>query len=91
VQVSAQTENEAKIQLTGTETKSVPIGIARATKGDVTPAGEKFCEVLRKISDEATTAKAKPRRSSEAGRTRNARTVRGPKPLDAPVITGPGY
>jgi hypothetical protein len=29
----------------------VPIGIARATKGDVTPAGEKLCEVLRTIAD----------------------------------------
>jgi len=35
------------------------VGIARATKGDVTPAGEKFCEILRKISDGATTAKSK--------------------------------
>lgn len=26
------------------------VGIARATKGDVTPAGEKFCEALRKIA-----------------------------------------
>src|SRR5215510_6865965 len=26
------------------------VGIARATKGDVTPAGEKFCEILRKLS-----------------------------------------
>jgi DNA-binding transcriptional LysR family regulator len=35
--------------LTGTmETQSV--GIARATKGDVTPAGERFCEILRQIS-----------------------------------------
>jgi DNA-binding transcriptional LysR family regulator len=35
--------------LTGTmETQSV--GIARATDGDVTPAGEKFCEILRQIS-----------------------------------------
>jgi LysR family transcriptional regulator, benzoate and cis,cis-muconate-responsive activator of ben and cat genes len=35
--------------LTGTmETQAV--GIARAAKGDVTPAGEKFCEILRKIS-----------------------------------------
>jgi DNA-binding transcriptional LysR family regulator len=31
-----------------TETQSV--GIARATKGEVTPAGEKFCELLRKPS-----------------------------------------
>jgi DNA-binding transcriptional LysR family regulator len=33
--------------VTGT-TELVSIGIARATKGDVTAAGEKFCEVLRK-------------------------------------------
>jgi DNA-binding transcriptional LysR family regulator len=26
------------------------VGIARATKGDVTPAGERFCEILRQIS-----------------------------------------
>lgn len=26
------------------------IGIARATNGDVTPAGERFCEVLRKVA-----------------------------------------
>jgi hypothetical protein len=76
--------------ITGT-TESVSIGIARATKGDVTPAGEKFCEILRKTSDGATAAKAKPGRSSETGRTRNARAVRALKPLDAPVITGPGY
>ena len=44
---------------------SAPVieGIARATKGDVTPAGEKFCEILRKISDGATGAKPKPTRS----------------------------
>ena len=48
--------------ITGT-TESVSVGIARATKGDVTPAGEKFCEILRKISDGATAAKAKPGRS----------------------------
>jgi LysR family transcriptional regulator, benzoate and cis,cis-muconate-responsive activator of ben and cat genes len=34
--------------LTGT-TEVLSVGIARATKGDVTPAGEKFCEILRKI------------------------------------------
>jgi DNA-binding transcriptional LysR family regulator len=28
----------------------IPVCIARATNGDVTPAGEKFCEFLRKIS-----------------------------------------
>jgi len=27
-----------------------PIGIARATKGDMTPAGKSFCEVLRRIA-----------------------------------------
>jgi DNA-binding transcriptional LysR family regulator len=35
--------------LTGT-TEMMSVGIARATKGDVTPAGEKFCEILRKSS-----------------------------------------
>jgi len=35
--------------LTGT-TEVQSVGIGRATKGDVTPAGEKFCEILRKIS-----------------------------------------
>jgi len=29
-----------------------PVRIARATKGDVTSAGEKFCEILRQISSE---------------------------------------
>ena len=35
--------------LTGT-TATVSLGIARATKGDVTPAGEKFCEILRRTA-----------------------------------------
>ena len=48
--------------LTGT-TEVLSVGIARATKGDVTPAGEKFCEILRKTSDGATTAKPKPAKS----------------------------
>ena len=39
--------------LTGT-TETVSVGIARATKGDVTPAGEKFCEILRRTSNERT-------------------------------------
>src|SRR6266705_2309039 len=34
--------------LTGT-TEVLSVGIARATKAEVTPAGEKFCEILRKI------------------------------------------
>lgn len=42
--------------ITGT-TKLVPIGIARATDGDLTPAGAKFCEILREISNGATAAK----------------------------------
>ena len=48
--------------LTGT-TEVLSVGIARATKGDVTPAGEKFCELLRKTSEGATLAKPKPARS----------------------------
>src|SRR6266436_5350998 len=44
--------------LTGT-TEVASVGIARAMKGDVTPAGEKFCEILRKISNGATGAKSK--------------------------------
>jgi len=44
-----------------TETQSV--GIARATKGDVTPAGEKFCEILRRISSDAIAAKPKRAKS----------------------------
>jgi DNA-binding transcriptional LysR family regulator len=31
-------------------TEEIPVGIARAKSGDVTPAGEKFCEIIRKIS-----------------------------------------
>jgi DNA-binding transcriptional LysR family regulator len=41
------------LPLTGT-TETVSVGIARATKGDVTPAGEKFCEILRQISKRIT-------------------------------------
>jgi LysR family transcriptional regulator, benzoate and cis,cis-muconate-responsive activator of ben and cat genes len=48
--------------LTGT-TEVGSVEIARATKGDVTPAGEKFCEILRKISNGVTVAKPKPARS----------------------------
>lgn len=33
------------------------------TKGDVTPAGEKFCEILRKISDGVTGTKPRPAKS----------------------------
>jgi DNA-binding transcriptional LysR family regulator len=31
----------------------VSIGIARARNGDLTPAGEKFCEMLRRVSHRA--------------------------------------
>jgi DNA-binding transcriptional LysR family regulator len=44
--------------LTGT-TEVGSVGIARATNGDVTPAGEKFCEILRKTSHRGATAQAK--------------------------------
>jgi DNA-binding transcriptional LysR family regulator len=44
--------------LTGT-TEVASIGIARATKGDVTPAGERFCEILRMISTGAPALKSK--------------------------------
>src|SRR6266853_5601850 len=44
--------------LTGT-TEVGSVGIARATKGDLTPAGEKFCEFLRKISKGVSGAKPK--------------------------------
>ncbi len=50
--------------LTGV-TEVLSVGIARATKGDVTPAGEKFCEILRKTSAKATAAKPKPAKSFE--------------------------
>src|SRR5262245_35485443 len=43
--------------LAGT-TEAQAVGIARATDGDVTPAGEKFCEILRKISNASTVTKA---------------------------------
>ena len=48
--------------LTGT-TEVLSVGIARATKGDVTPAGEKFCDILRKNSSRPTVAKQKPIKS----------------------------
>jgi len=32
----------------------LPIGIVRAKNGDVTPAGEKFCEILRKVAKAGT-------------------------------------
>jgi DNA-binding transcriptional LysR family regulator len=48
--------------LTGTA-EALSVGITRATNGDVTPAGERFCEILRKISVGAASNKPKPARS----------------------------
>ena len=48
--------------LTGT-TDPLSVGVVRAVKGDVIPAGEKFCEILRKISNGANTANPRPARS----------------------------
>jgi DNA-binding transcriptional LysR family regulator len=45
--------------LTGTK-ESLSVGIARATKGDVTPAGEKFCEILRKMAAGKVAAATRP-------------------------------
>jgi DNA-binding transcriptional LysR family regulator len=39
--------------LTGTS-EVAAVGVARATKGDVTPAGEKFCEILRRKTPRLT-------------------------------------
>lgn len=46
--------------LSGTPEDQI-VGIARATKGDVTPAGEKFCEMLRTIAAKVTPPASKPR------------------------------
>ena len=57
--------------LTGT-TEAQSVGIGRATKGDVTPAGEKFCEILRKISHRGTAARPGPAKYSESGWSKSA-------------------
>lgn len=44
--------------LSGTA-ESVSIGIARAANSDVTPAGERFCKILRETSKTATAGKPK--------------------------------
>jgi DNA-binding transcriptional LysR family regulator len=49
--------------LTGTTDARPSVGIARATKGDVTPAGEKLCEVLRKVAAKLPHPKSKNKRS----------------------------
>jgi DNA-binding transcriptional LysR family regulator len=43
--------------LAGT-TEMFSVGIARAKNGDVTPAGEKFCEMLRKVAKETSSGKS---------------------------------
>jgi hypothetical protein len=43
--------------LTGTM-EAQAVGIAHAAKGDVTPAGEKFCRILRKLSRTSNAMKA---------------------------------
>jgi hypothetical protein len=61
--------------LTGT-TEIQFVGIARATKGDVTPAGEKFCEILRQISSETDRDNSKLfSKSVLAARTSSRRKV----------------
>jgi LysR family transcriptional regulator, benzoate and cis,cis-muconate-responsive activator of ben and cat genes len=54
--------------LTGT-TATVSVGIARATKGNMTPAGEKFCQVLRQIS-KRNAGENRRRNSKERGISR---------------------
>ena len=44
-------------------TEAQCVGIARATKGDLTPAAERFCEILRKISNGASGTKSKSAKS----------------------------
>jgi hypothetical protein len=46
-------------RLTGT-TESLSTRIARAKKGPVTPAGEEFCDILRKVSNGATATESDP-------------------------------
>ncbi len=55
--------------LIGTTDAPPPVGIARATKGDVTPAGEKFCKILRQTS-------IKRKRGQSLNFTSSERTVR---------------
>ena len=58
--------------LSGT-TEAQSVGIGRATKGDVTPAGEKFCEILRKISYRGPAARPGPAKYSELSWSKSAR------------------
>ena len=58
--------------LSGT-TEAQSVGIGRAAKGDVTPAGEKFCEILRKISYRGPVARPGPAKYSELSWSKSAR------------------
>lgn len=58
--------------LTGT-TQALSVGIVRAAKGDVTPAGERFCEILRQISQGGTAAKPSRQGESERSSSKAAR------------------
>jgi DNA-binding transcriptional LysR family regulator len=64
--------------LTGT-TETQSVGIAHATKGNVTPAGEKFCEILRQISTEADRDKSKPTPKLVLGGQKSPPRLRGLK------------
>jgi DNA-binding transcriptional LysR family regulator len=54
--------------ITGT-TQTASVGIARAAKGEVTPAGEKFCEILRQTSIPKGT-KARPKAPGRSAKKR---------------------
>jgi DNA-binding transcriptional LysR family regulator len=41
-------------------TESLSVGIARAKNGNVTPAGEEFCKILRTASNGAAATKSDP-------------------------------
>jgi len=53
--------------LTGT-TEVLAVGIARAKNGDITPAGEKFCEILRKVAKSQSGAAKNSEPPREVGR-----------------------
>jgi DNA-binding transcriptional LysR family regulator len=53
--------------LTGT-IEVLAVGIVRAKNGDVTPAGEKFCEILRKVANSQSDSARKLEPPREVGR-----------------------
>lgn len=50
------------------ETEALAVGIARARHGDITPAGEKFCEILRMLTKSKGGAAKKPELPREVER-----------------------